>query len=815
MFQLRLCAAWLLLVALPGLALAQAGQKAIVMFKDGFYVKGTVAEMRTFMVDSATGKSFDIPVTGGLIYVDDTVRKIYFSPNQVQSEGGIVPLKPGDLAAPIVLKRYEWHRRSSVILPNWEFLSVSPWNEKWMRTIKVNTHYGKGNLDIDQWIVAMTPQAMHVLTKTYNWDMFYLTPELGPTQVRSLAYDFLQSKKELKDTEKTMLLARFLQQCGWPEAAEKELTELIQTKPGEVKEAEAFLENVREQLVGNFVEDLERRAQVGQHGLVQDKLKLYDKQNLGKLATAKQQLAVQDLKTKFENAATQLETARRLLKELPAKVAEEEQPFWKDAAKALDTDLGPDLLGRLETFLDFGQQHLRELKDQRKPGQTTEEVLALAVTGWLQGNQAAEPDAKMAQKLFEARQFLLEYLSKGNGLARGTALAGYIAKSNLPVDVLARLVRLLPPSHAHDKLGTEVQKLTTAVPETEEASYVVQLPPNYSHQRSYPVLVVLHGAREDAETLMKRWEEQASKHGFILVAPLWSSGLRASYEYSPREHNVVLTTLRDLRRKFQIDSDRVFLFGWEQGGEAAFDIGLSHPDQFAGVLPMNGKPQAFSARYWPNAQYLPFYVVEGDRNGVNSKMTRGVFKDWVRCQYASLYIEYKGRASEWYAGELPSMMNWMTRKKRYHPNRQLGRYNTGGSPGSAEEFRSLRDSDNRYYWLSTDAITKTHLVTDLATVNRVLPATLQGELRVGNELERNAAKIWSQFNIRTSGVKQVTLWLEEGMIDFAKPVRVRVNGEQFGADRVIPPSIATMLEELAVSGDRQRLCFARVDMKLK
>ncbi len=815
MIQLRLCGACLLLAVLPGLAAAQAGRDAIVMFKDGYYVKGKVVEKRDFIVDPATGKSIDIPAASGLIYVDDLVRQIYFSPSQVQADGGIIPLKPGDVAAQMVLKRYDWYRRNDMILPGWEFESISAWNDKWLRTVKVNTHLGSKYLELEQRILAMTPQAMHVLTKGYNWDLCYMTQELGPQQVRKLAYAYFETKKDMKEADKLANVARFLQQAGWPEAAEKELLELMEKLPGEKKEAEEFLKNVREQLVGAFIEDMERRAQVGQHQEVQEKLKVYDGKNLGAVATAKQQLAVQDLKTKYETAGTQLELARKLLKELPPVLKEDAPAFWKDAAAALREELTADTLGRLETFLDFGKLHLDKLKDQQKPEQTTEEILALAVTGWLQGNQAAEPDPKMAQKLFEGRQFLLEYLKKGGVAARNDALSGFFQKNNLPVDVVARLIRQLPPSHAHDKLGSDVQKLRTDVPETEAANYLIQLPPNYSHQRSYPVLMVLHGAREDAETLMKRWEEQAFRHGFILVAPLWSDGLTATYEYSAREHAVALTVLRDLRRKFQMDSDRVFLFGWEQGAEMAFDVGLSHPDQFAGVLPVNGTLRGFPARYWPNAQYLPFYVVEGSRNGANPKATRSVFKDWVRCQYASLYIEYKGRGSEWYAGELPHMMNWMSRKKRLHPQRQVGRYHTGGSPGSAEEFRTMRECDNHYYWLSTDQLAKGNINDFHKWNNRILPATLQGELRVGNELEKSGAKIWSQFNLRTSGLKQVTLWLEEGMIDFAKPVRVRVNGDQIGADRVIAPNMGTLLEELATTGDRQRLCFARVDVRLK
>jgi hypothetical protein len=373
---------------------------------------------------------------------------------------------------------------------------------------------------------------------------------------------------------------------------------------------------------------------------------------------------------------------------------------------------------------------------------------------------------------------------------------------------------LLPPPHAHDKIGPEQQKLLVEVPEAEPASYLVRLPPDYNHYRPHPVLMVLQGARETPEALMQAWEEQAARYGFILVAPLWGKGVRPQYEYTSQEHAIVLGVLRDLRRRFQVDSDRVFLFGWEQGANMAFDVGLSHPDLFAGVLPMCGTLRHFGQRYATNGQYLPFYIVEGDKNGDNPKAARGLFKDWIRGHYPSLYVEYKGRASEWFSGEVPQMMNWMSRKKRYHPQRQLGRHHTSGVAGTGEEFKTMREGDNHFYWLSTNAVTKSHLNEYATYSKRILPATLQADLQVGNELEKTGAKIWSQFNIRTSGVKQVTLWLEAGHIDFAKPVRIRVNGQQVGSDRLIPPSLQVLLENLAATGDRQRLYFAKVDMRL-
>ena len=108
------------------------------------------------------------------------------------------------------------------------------------------------------------------------------------------------------------------------------------------------------------------------------------------------------------------------------------------------------------------------------------------------------------------------------------------------------------------------------------------------------MLVVLHQSGETPEEMLKRWSNAAGENGYILVAPEWTEGLGGAYSYSDHEHAVVLDTLRDLRRRFAVDSDRVFLFGLGQGGEMAFDVGLSHPDLFAGVLPMSAGPRKFA-----------------------------------------------------------------------------------------------------------------------------------------------------------------------------------------------------------------------------
>src|SRR5262249_53303816 len=155
-----------------------------------------------------------------------------------------------------------------------------------------------------------------------------------------------------------------------------------------------------------------------------------------------------------------------------------------------------------------------------------------------------------------------------------------------------------------------------------------------------------------------------------------------------QEHTAVLDTVRDLRRRFSIDSDRVFLTGFGEGANMAFDVGLSHPDLFAGVLPIAGHIKAFTKIYWPNAYCLPFYVVGGDLDGDASKQCRQyLFEHWVPGGYPSLWVEYKGRGQEWFSGEVPYMFDWMNRKKRAPGYPDLGR---SGGANRGDEYQSMR-----------------------------------------------------------------------------------------------------------------------------
>src|SRR5439155_12373527 len=117
-------------------------------------------------------------------------------------------------------------------------------------------------------------------------------------------------------------------------------------------------------------------------------------------------------------------------------------------------------------------------------------------------------------------------------------------------------------------------------------TYLVQLPLEYHSGRSYPVLFVLHEGNATPQATLRRWSRLAGQHGYLSVAPEWDRNLGGTYGYTSEEHAAVVDVLRDLRRRFPVDSDRVFLAGSGEGGNMAYDVGLAHPDLFAGVVPM-------------------------------------------------------------------------------------------------------------------------------------------------------------------------------------------------------------------------------------
>jgi pimeloyl-ACP methyl ester carboxylesterase len=794
-----------LLAALVASSLTVAARADLIILKDGTIISGQVRREGTEMADPYTHEPIFMPK--GFFMLDDYARRIYFSPQQVRA------VQPKQIAK----EEFLYAKEDIKLLgprnlpPFSEILRAPPFNEKWERTIRLRTAHA--DIDVLQRIVAITPTMTSVgSAKTYGWWSLYSTRELGVENVRSLLahHDKYQPKKN--ETPSQALVRRlkycdFFVQTGWYEDAERELDKLTKEMPDykeRIEQSRAALGGLQAR---DGLEEIKRLVAAGQRQGAVEKIKAY--KDKYKYASEKMTADLREINSELTTTEGRLKLLRRFLKDLPKDVKGPSAKMFAHAAAAISNELHPDNALRLETFLTQARQYARQKDDGKEPIQKPEKLLSLAVTGWLLGTISSEASADQAQRLWHTRQMLLDYLRTPSVDDRKKMVSEYLndKEHRLPLDEIAQLIPQLPPADPPETIDAKPAERTIGAGRA-AFTYLVQVPPEYVPGRTYPAIILLCDSGEKPADMLKRWGPMASENGYILAAPTWESGGlgRGGYTFSAREHAVVQETLHDLRRRYQVDSDRLFLFGLRQGAVMAFDVGLSHPDQFAGVMTMGGQPELFAERYFRNAQYLPLYVINGNCTG-DIKRLRNLFENWVTRGYPTLWVEYKGRGAEWFSPELPNLFDWMREKRRAFPMRQLGTDGNGRALGN--ELTCLRTGDSHFYWLGSDGIVDRNTTSVERWDARVTPATFFGRIDPVN----------NEIYLTLRGMKSVTLFLGrspkgENLIDFDKPLKVTAGLKVLHFNRKVPMSLETMLEELYQTGDKQRLIFARLDFKL-
>jgi len=183
--------------------------------------------------------------------------------------------------------------------------------------------------------------------------------------------------------------------------------------------------------------------------------------------------------------------------------------------------------------------------------------------------------------------------------------------ADFDTDVVEAIIKRLAPWRTETpNARTEVPLIRRVLddPNPTPTEYIVVLPPEYHPKRSYPAVVLLHDGRGPRRAI-EPWAEQAALNGYVIIAPEYMRPDEdPDYRYAPDEHVATLLAVRDVRKRFAIDPNRVFLAGSLIGGNAAWDIGLAHPDVFAGVVTISGLP----AKYVPALRNHAVRLAEPD-----------------------------------------------------------------------------------------------------------------------------------------------------------------------------------------------------------
>jgi pimeloyl-ACP methyl ester carboxylesterase len=352
---------------------------------------------------------------------------------------------------------------------------------------------------------------------------------------------------------------------------------------------------------------------------------------------------------------------------------------------------------------------------------------------------------------------------------------------------------MLPPLHDESvKVGAMKIHRVRDDANVEPTEYAVFLPAEYHPLRNYPAVVALHSGN-GPESAIAWWAPEATRRGYIVVAPEYNvPGAPKDYRYTTSEHAAVELALRDARRRYAIDGDRVFLGGQLNGGHMAWDFGLSHPDLFAGVAVVSGLPGKYVIKNLANVERDrgSLYVALGDLAPASNELVFSeMLKPLIVKAFDVTYVEYYKRGLEDLPEEAPAIFDWMDRRHR------------DAYPKSFSAVAS-RDSDDRYYGV---------VIREFQPGRTTAPEAVEP---LGNNLNPASIKMTSSslsnlLNLTINGVKRLDVWVSPKLIDFKKRMEVRINGKTF-FKAVAKPNLAPLLEDLRIRGDRQQVYWLKV-----
>ncbi|WP_321372434.1 phospholipase [uncultured Draconibacterium sp.] len=265
------------------------------------------------------------------------------------------------------------------------------------------------------------------------------------------------------------------------------------------------------------------------------------------------------------------------------------------------------------------------------------------------------------------------------------------------------------------KSGPQDMTFFSTVDESNQP-YALYIPENFDETKEYPLVVFLHGAMSNHRLGLERAFGQGNIQGkefinpnrvtkvtdleatrvypklksvdYIVAAP-FARGT-AGYQGIPEAD--VYQMLADVKSRFKIDEDRIYLTGLSMGGGGTIWLGLSRPGIWAAIAPCCPAPPEGSEEIASNACNLPVHLFVGDQDFLYG--TAQVWKKNFEANSASLdYIEYPGIGhNSWeYAFEDGFIFDWFAQFERnLYPNKV--------------KFNTRHYKYNKAYWVTFDKL---------------------------------------------------------------------------------------------------------------
>lgn len=411
----------------------------------------------------------------------------------------------------------------------------------------------------------------------------------------------------------------------------------------------------------------------------------------------------------------------------------------------------------------------------------------------------------------------LEAFFRTEDTSRRAELARTIASD--PAFDRARLSHWLHTADLFAPLRPGRHELAVELADGATRTIVVHIPKGYDPRRPWPLIYALHGSGSDADTILEyvqRLLDDAAEQ-YVIAAPQGYADLIIHQaEWPPTgEHPAALLKLR---QTVHVAADRVYLTGYSLGGHTSWTLAVLYPDEFAGAVPLAGTftlllPDLLWESFVPNLAHLPILCVWGQHDihyGGERISPEGGIAGVNRALRALLAKHHVPATMI----ELPDVGHRDVVPPADELRKRLQARRAPGPHAVAHTFRHIGQA--RAYWLEghvwageqwtkneltirmregEDAFDDAEFDAAVARTYRGLLGHLEGEID-GQEIRVSRRR-----------VKELTVWIGDGMIDWQQPVVLKVSGRVAFAGRVMP-DVYVALAQAARTWDFDRLRWA-------
>jgi hypothetical protein len=386
-----------------------------------------------------------------------------------------------------------------------------------------------------------------------------------------------------------------------------------------------------------------------------------------------------------------------------------------------------------------------------------------------------------------------------------------VVKSGVSFDDALRRLKQGRPYTAQNDGVVQLRNRTT---DGVEHNFAVTIPAGYDPARRYQVRFQLHGGVGGRIDNKPRGNGQigtlAGAEQIYVIPYAWNDEPWWSDDQVLNLHTIVDA----LKRKYNIDENRVVVAGVSDGGTGAYYVAMRDTTPYASFLPLNGYIMVLAngeiddgLNFPNNLRDKPLFVINGGKDrlypiSIVEPYTRHLMKNEVQIEYhpqpdgehnTAWWPQMKDPFEKFVADHPrdpnPDKLTWEAADAVHNRAHWLVIDTFGLASGEAKQLHDIN--------VFTDSLGTDPLFGRPKAPGRV------DLVRSGNSVEAT-----------TRGVTAFTLLLAPDKFDLNQPVIVTANGREVFHARV-QPSVDTLVKWAARDNDRTMLYAAEIRIKLK